>query len=173
MTERKPPGASFESWVDKQISDAVERGEFENLPGAGEPLRDLDKPYDEVWVTNHMRREGLPTEDLLPPSLRLRKEIERLPDTVRPLRSEQAVRSLVEELNQRILDWLRLPSGPPVRGVVPVQVDDVVERWRAERAAAREAAAAAAAQRAATEAARPARLPWWRRLVRPRTTSDG
>jgi hypothetical protein len=38
MTERKPPGMSFESWVDKQIREATERGEFDGLPGAGKPI---------------------------------------------------------------------------------------------------------------------------------------
>ena len=32
MTERKPPGVSFESWVDKQIREAEARGEFAELP---------------------------------------------------------------------------------------------------------------------------------------------
>lgn len=38
MTERKPTGQSFESWVDKQIREAAERGELADLPGAGRPL---------------------------------------------------------------------------------------------------------------------------------------
>ncbi|WP_037834016.1 DnaJ family domain-containing protein, partial [Streptomyces sp. NRRL S-481] len=37
MTERKPPGVDFGSWVDKQIRDAETRGEFDRLPGAGKP----------------------------------------------------------------------------------------------------------------------------------------
>jgi hypothetical protein len=29
---------SFTSWIDQQISEAEERGCFDNLPGAGQPL---------------------------------------------------------------------------------------------------------------------------------------
>jgi hypothetical protein len=35
MTERKPPGVSFDGWVDKQIREAEQRGEFSELPGFG------------------------------------------------------------------------------------------------------------------------------------------
>jgi hypothetical protein len=72
MTQRKPPGLPFESWVDRQIREATERGEFENLPGAGKPLRGEGKPYDEMWwVKEKMERENL---SYLPPGLALRKE---------------------------------------------------------------------------------------------------
>ncbi len=37
MVERKPLRATFESWVETQIRGAYERGEFENLEGAGKP----------------------------------------------------------------------------------------------------------------------------------------
>jgi len=67
MTERKPPGVSFESWIDRQIREAMERGEFDNLPGAGKPIPDLDKATDELWwIRQKMRSEGLSTEAALP-----------------------------------------------------------------------------------------------------------
>ena len=49
MTERKPPGVSFETWADKQIREAEERGAFEGLTGKGKPLPSLNAPYDELW----------------------------------------------------------------------------------------------------------------------------
>lgn len=174
MTERKPPGASFESWVDKQITDAMARGEFDNLPGAGKPLENLDQPYDEVWVMRNLRRDGVPTEELLPTPLRLRKEIERLPDTVRDLRTEQAVRDVVAELNGQIRECLRLPSGPPVH-LAPVDEEAVVERWRAARADTTAASAAAgvtapsgtaaAISDAAATGVPTRRARWWHRLT--------
>lgn len=74
MTERKPLGTSFESWVDRQIREASERGEFDNLPGSGKPIPDVDESYDELWwVKQKMRRENL---SYLPPTLALRKRAE-------------------------------------------------------------------------------------------------
>ena len=61
MTERSPedfrPG---ESLVERQIRLAMERGEFANLPGAGQPFDDLDEAYDPLWwVKKWAEREGV------------------------------------------------------------------------------------------------------------------
>jgi hypothetical protein len=134
MTDRKPQGMSFRSWIDQQISDATERGAFENLPGAGKPLRgsgDRDDP--DAWVIDWVRREGVSTEELLPTPLRLRKQAARLAESVAELRSEQEVRDVVAELNERIMEWRRLPIGPPI--FVPlVDGEDMAGKWRYARA---------------------------------------
>lgn len=136
MTERKPSGMSFESWLDRQVREAEERGEFDNLPGAGKPLPSLGKPNPEVWwIRQKLEREGLSTEAALPTSLRLRKEIGQLPQKVRDLDAEEDVREAVTDLNKRIMEHLRAPSGPDVP-VGVVNVDGIVEQWRAERAKA-------------------------------------
>jgi hypothetical protein len=50
----------LESIVERRIREAMERGEFENLPGAGKPIPDLDRPEDELaWVKRWMKREGI------------------------------------------------------------------------------------------------------------------
>ncbi len=134
MTDRKPQGMSFRSWIDQQISDATERGAFDNLAGTGKPLRgrgDLDDP--DAWVIDWVRREGVSTEELLPTPLRLRKQADRLAESVADLRSEQEVRDAVAELNERIMEWRRLPIGPPI--FVPlVDGEEMVGKWRDARA---------------------------------------
>ena len=130
MTERKPPEISFASWIDQQINEAAERGAFDNLPGAGKPLPRRGEADDgQAWLRDYLRREGVSAEELLPTPLRLRKEVERLTGTVQDLRSEQEVREAVAGLNQRILQWRRIPEGPPV--YLPlVDEETMVARWR-------------------------------------------
>jgi hypothetical protein len=157
-----PGGHRYESAVDKQIRLAQERGDFDNLPGRGKPLPGLDDPHDEMWwVKGYLRREGLSNEALLPPSIQLRKELDRLPGTLRELRTEQAVRDAVAELNMRIVDFLRAPSGPRVR-IGPVNADDAVRRWRAEGTAP----APAVNPVVAVPGRQPPPAPWWHRLLR-------
>ncbi len=130
MTERKPQGKTFGSWIDQQVSDAQDRGAFDNLPGAGKPLPDSHREFDgQAWALDWVRREGGSPEDCLPTPLRLRKEIERLTAGVPGLRSAQQVRDQAGELNQRILAWRRLPvDGPPI--FVPlVDTDAMVRLW--------------------------------------------
>jgi hypothetical protein len=84
MTERKPPGMKFETWIEKQIREAEDRGAFENLSGAGKPIPGLGGPKDDQWwVKNYIRREQIDIDPLLPTPVQLRKEIDRLPDLVR------------------------------------------------------------------------------------------
>ncbi|AKE92022.1 MULTISPECIES: DUF1992 domain-containing protein [Rhodococcus] len=166
MTERKRPDITFESWIERQIRVAQERGDFDNLRGAGKPIP--HRSDDELWwVKDYLRREGLSTEALLPPPLQLRKEIERLRSTVLDVPSEPAVRQIVRELNRRIVDCLRAPSGPlvPIHRVDP---EEVVRQWAADRAelrskrAERAAAAAAVLREYAPE---PPRRRWWHRVL--------
>jgi hypothetical protein len=168
MAERKPPGIDFETWVDRQIRDAADRGAFDDLPGAGKPLPEQGAPDDELWwVKNYLRREGVSTDALLPTPLRLRKQIEQLPDTVRDLRSEQAVRDVVAELNRQVADWLRAPSGPWT--VRPVNADSIVRQWRAEREAA---TAGVAPTPPTTDNPSSGPTRWWQRLARRRPRSE-
>ncbi len=54
-----------ESWVERRIREAAERGEFDGLPGSGEPLAILAEPYDELWwVRRKVRREGITAAEL-------------------------------------------------------------------------------------------------------------
>src|ERR1700683_3146216 len=114
MTERKPPGTSFVSWIDRQIAEAEERGAFDSLPGAGQPLPPREQDAGQAWLRDYMRREGVSSDDLLPTPLRLRKEAERLAAAVPEMHSEQEVREAVADLNDRIVQWRRIPARPPV-----------------------------------------------------------
>jgi hypothetical protein len=169
-TRRRWYGYGFapghETLVERRIRLAQERGEFDDLPGKGKPLP-LSGPDDENWwVRGYLRREGLSAEPLLPTPLQLRREVERLPETVVDLRDEAAVRQVARELNGRIAEWLRAPVGPAVP-IGPVDVSVVVARWRIDRAVLLERRAAE--RRAAEAAARrepPRRRWWWGRRTR-------
>ncbi|MBL1090919.1 MULTISPECIES: J-domain-containing protein [Streptomyces] len=128
MSERKPPGVSFESWVDKQIREATERGDFADLPGAGKPLPHLDQPYDEMWwIKEKMQREHL---SYLPPSLVLRKDAEEAREAAANAPTEAALRRILTAVNERIRAALRTPlEGPPLN-LVPFDIDEQARKWR-------------------------------------------
>ena len=132
MTARKPANRNFSDWIDDQIRDAQERGEFDDLPGKGKPLKGLDGQHDELWwVKQLLAREGV---SYLPVPLALRLEAEKLSDGLGRLSSEQAVRRAIDELNDRIRQANRMPAidGPPTT-LMPLDVDALVERWRSGR----------------------------------------
>jgi hypothetical protein len=160
-------------WVDLQIQQAMERGEFDNLPGAGKPLGDLGSPHDrDWWLKKLVERERI---SVLPAALQLRKDDAELDALLDREGVEDRVRVLVTEFNRRIVEARRqLQGGPPV--VTPTRdVDDEVRRWRERRQARREARREAqqeaqreAARQRATSAtheapSRRARRRWFRR----------
>jgi hypothetical protein len=130
VTRRKPPGAGWESWIDRQVREAEERGEFDDLPGAGKPIPDLNKPFDEMWwVKDKLRREGL---TYMPPSVALRKEANDALDAASRANSEAQVRGIVSAINEKIREANRMGiAGPPLL-LVPYDVERVVREWRRE-----------------------------------------
>lgn len=163
---RGEPEPRFESAVERQIRLAQERGAFDNLPLAGKPLPGAGQPYDENWwIRSWLEREVGSAEALLPESIQLRREIDRLPQKVRDMDTECEVRAAVRELNLRIAEHIRHPTGPNVP-VTPVKVDDVVARWREERRARRRRPQQAPPPppEPPEDATPPKR--WWRRLLR-------
>jgi Domain of unknown function (DUF1992) len=165
----------FTSWVDQQIADAERRGVFDDLPGAGKPLnlKPSGGDYGEAWVRDYASREGVQPDEFLPTPLRLRREIERLTEAVGGFRSEAEIREVAGDINRRIVEWRRIPVGPPVH-VRLVNADDLVARWRTAQAARSQsgradanADAAAASPQAsqppqASPGARSRRPRWWR-----------
>ena len=176
---------SFPSWIDQQIADAERRGVFDDLPGKGKPLnlKPTGGDYGDAWVRDYARREGVQPDEFLPTPLRLRREIEQLTEVVGEFRSEEEIREVAGDINRRIVEWRRIPVGPPIH-VRLVNADDLVARWRAAKkgrlaaaggpvAAGSSAAGGGAGPGSQAPESAPApqagttgRLRWWRRRRR-------
>jgi hypothetical protein len=131
VVERKPAGTSWESFVDRQIREAQERGEFDELPGRGEPIADLSRHRDDLWwVRRKLKDEGL---SYVPPSLQLKKEAEDLLDHLAEVPTESVLRETVRDLNARIREANRtVLSGPPTV-TRPLDEEATVAAWHRAR----------------------------------------
>jgi len=128
MTERKPPGVSWETWLEEQIRRAREDGAFDNLAGAGKPLPDLGESYDpDWWVKSLIRRERV---SVLPPALELLRRVEAEVGRIWKVRDEAEVRARVQALNAEIARAnARAAEGPPTR-LGALDVGAIVAEWR-------------------------------------------
>ena len=78
--------------VDLQIQQAMARGEFDNLPGAGKPIKNLGAEHDpDWWVKQLIEREQI--TGVLPPALQLRKDDAELDAKLDELHVESEVRT--------------------------------------------------------------------------------
>ena len=128
MTREKPPGKSWDSWIEELIDEANADGTFDNLPGAGKPLPGIDKPYDpDWWVKQLVQREQITA---LPPALELLRKVESTLAAIWVLTHEADVRRRIEALNAEIGKVNgRVAEGPPTR-LSSLDVESVVEEWR-------------------------------------------
>ena len=118
--------------VEIAIQQAMRRGDFDDLPGAGRPIPGLDRVHDpDWWIRQKIEREGL--TGLGPPALTLRTEDAELQLRMDAMMSEPAVRELLEDFNARVVQARRqLLGGPPV--VTPTRdIETELSGWRMRR----------------------------------------
>lgn len=91
--------------VERQIREAIERGEFDHLPGAGKPLPDVDRQYDPAWWAKRwVQRARL--EDA---ANELRQVVRTEGPRLRAARDRDGAAERARELNAAIADanrWL-------------------------------------------------------------------
>ena len=148
------------AYVETVIQQAIRRGEFDDLPGAGKPLEGLTGRYDaDWWIRRKIEREQL--TGLGPPALTLRVEDAELEARLDRMHREAEVREAIEDFNRRVIEARRqLLGGPPV--VTPTRdADREVRAWHERRDERHRRAAEERAR--LDDAQKPARARWWRR----------
>ncbi|WP_251152932.1 DUF1992 domain-containing protein [Cellulosimicrobium sp. Marseille-Q4280] len=144
MAETDPPPAFFNPYAvaideevaiallaDMHVRKAIERGDFDNLPGSGKPLDMPDRHDPDWWLKNLLKRERLV---LLPPSIQLRQEDAALDERLDEMWSEADVRHEIEEFNRHVLRGrYQLPAGPPLV-TMPRDVEATIAAWASRRA---------------------------------------
>jgi hypothetical protein len=93
------------SWIDEAIAEARERGEFDNLPGTGEPLRFKENPFAGDW---EMAYHVLENAGMAPPWMEMSREIREGTAKLAEMR-EGAAHRLAEQL-----PLARESAAPPV-----------------------------------------------------------
>lgn len=143
-----------QTWVDLQVQQAMARGDFDDLPGAGKPIRDLGDQHDpHWWVKQLIERERI--TGVLPAALQLRKDDAGLDPLLDGLFGENEVRREVEDFNARVIRARYTPiDGPPLI-TMPRDIEATVAAWRERRDARRTPPTVADAE--------PVRRSWWRR----------
>lgn len=60
MSQDRFTRRAIELVAENRIRQAIEEGQFDNLSGQGQPIADIDEPYDPLWwVKKWVRREQM------------------------------------------------------------------------------------------------------------------
>ena len=160
-----PTAADRAAYIETTIQQAIRRGEFDNLPGAGKPLAGLNGRHDpDWWIRRKIESEQL--TGLGPPALTLRSEDAALDDRLDGMHREQDVRAAIDDFNLRVKEARRqLLGGPPVITQLR-DPDHEVRAWRERRLERAHRAAVEREQQRSEEAAQ-----GWRERRRRRRAS--
>ncbi len=106
---KRNPFAALERIAEERIREAIQRGEFENLPGSGKPL----KFDDELHIPDDLRMayKVLKNADCLPPELELKKEIRTAEDLLSELKDESEKYRQIKKINYLIMKLNTLRQG--------------------------------------------------------------
>lgn len=124
----------FESLLDRQIRAAQERGEFDDLPGAGKPLASDTAPYRPDWWINQVVHREKAGAYAIPPVLALKKTADELAAGAAEYVYERDVRAAVAEYNAQAERVRKLPQEGRAVVLPSLEADTVVAKWRAARA---------------------------------------
>src|SRR5438128_12473943 len=128
MTQKKPPGKTWECFIEQQIREAMEEGAFDNLEGKGKPIPNLGIERDPLWWAKKLvEREKV---SLTPPALALRRDVEQALERLPRMRDEAEVRRALEALNAQIRKLSATVAEGPPTNLAPLDVEAIVRQWR-------------------------------------------
>jgi hypothetical protein len=91
----------YEKIVEARIKEAMENGEFENLPGKGKPIPLEDDSH--VPEDLRLAYKLLKNADCLPPELLEKKEIFQMEDMLATIPDEKERYKLIKKINFKIM----------------------------------------------------------------------
>ena len=91
----------FEKIVEERIRQAQKKGEFDNLPGSGKPLKFEDDSY--IMEDLRLAYKILKNADFVPPEIELKKEINNMEDLLSKMDDTAEKYRTIKKLNFLIM----------------------------------------------------------------------
>jgi hypothetical protein len=104
--------SAYHKLIEEKIQDAIRRGEFDNLPGRGEPLELEDDSHlpDDLRIAYKILKNA----DCLPPELQLRKDIRQTEELLAGIQDTREKYRQLKKLNFMIMKLNMMRSVSPL-----------------------------------------------------------
>jgi len=124
--------------VEKRIQEAMDRGEFDNLPGAGKPLHIEEPPVknEDLWWALKILKQA----NFVPDEVRWRKQIEKLRAKMMHVGSEDELRRIVRQINEYIIKLNTMGTNRIPTRLAPFDEKRCLAKFRARRSTGAEPA---------------------------------
>ena len=103
---------AFQKVVEKRIKDAQKRGEFDDLPGTGEPLEIEDD--SQIPEDLRLAYKILKNANCLPPELELKKEIRKMEEMLENIPDEKEKYRQIKKINYKIMKLNMMGKKSPL-----------------------------------------------------------
>lgn len=116
--------------AEQKIKEAMEKGEFDNLPGQGEPLSledDSRIPEDLRLAYKVLKNAGC-----LPPELELQKEIRQMEDMLEDISDEKEKYRQIKKINYNIMKLNMMGHKSPLLEEKETYYKKLVEKFGSE-----------------------------------------
>ncbi|MBW2609848.1 MAG: DUF1992 domain-containing protein [Deltaproteobacteria bacterium] len=106
------PIFGYQKIIEQKIKEAADKGEFDNLPGQGEPLKQDD--YFSIPEDLRLSYKILKNADCLPPELELKKEIRQMEDMLENIPDEKEKYRQIKRINYKIMKLNMMGHSSPL-----------------------------------------------------------
>jgi len=98
----------FQKVVEARIKQAQKKGDFDNLPGSGKPLK-----FDDINIPEDLRMayKILKNADCVPPELEVKKEIRQTEDLLANMEDTSEKYRLLKKINFLVMKFNTLRNG--------------------------------------------------------------
>jgi hypothetical protein len=116
----------LEEIIEIRIKEAQERGEFDNLPGRGEPLH----MEDDSRIPEDLRlaHKILKNANCLPPEIEIKKEIRQMEDMLEHIPDEKEKYRQVKRINYKIMKLNMMRKKPLILEESQLYYDKLAEK---------------------------------------------
>ncbi len=113
--------------VEQRIKEALERGEFDNLQGQGEPLNleDDSNIPEELRLAYRILKNA----DCLPPELELKKEIRKMEDLLENIPDEREKYLQMKKINYKIMQLNMMGHKSPLFEEKQIYYKKLIEKF--------------------------------------------
>ncbi len=116
----------FQKIIEQRIKEAQMKGEFDDLPGSGEPVEIEDDSH--VPEDLQLAYKILKNANCIPPELQLKKEIRQMEDMLENLSDEREKYRLIKKINYTILQLNLMRKTSPLLEDTETYYKKIVDR---------------------------------------------
>lgn len=117
---------AFQKIVEKRIQEAQGKGDFENLPGSGQPIRLEDDSH--IPEELRLAYKILKNAGCIPPELQLQKDIRQMEDMLEGIPDEKQKYRQIKKINYQIMKLNMMRNRSPLLEETEIYYKKVLEK---------------------------------------------